>query len=74
MAKTTAAPQRGHYAKLTAGADRIEIKATVPQRGIANALKRYKLTRSNDEQRLVYFFDTPDQSLLKSGISCGRDG
>jgi hypothetical protein len=68
MAKTTAAPQRGHYAKLTAGTDRIEIKATVPQRAIANALKRYKLTRSNDEQRLVYFFDTPDQSLLKAGI------
>jgi hypothetical protein len=68
MAKTTAAPQRGHYAKLTAGADRIEIKATVPQSQIAKALKRYKLTRSNDEQRLVYFFDTPDQALLAAGI------
>ena len=68
MAKTTAAPQRGYYAQQTAGADRIEIKATVPQRQIAGALKRYKLTRSNDEQRLVYFFDTPDQALLEAGI------
>lgn len=68
MAKKTATSQRGHYARLTAGADRIEIKATVPQRQIAGALKRYKLTRSNDEQRLVYFFDTPDQALLEAGI------
>jgi hypothetical protein len=68
MAKKTASPPQGHYARLTTGADRIEIKATVPQSGIANALRRYKLTRSNDEQRLVYFFDTPDQALLESGI------
>jgi hypothetical protein len=59
---------RGEFARLTAGADAIEIKATIPHRQIAHALKRYGLTRSNDEPRLIYFLDTPDLALLQAGI------
>src|SRR5262245_28528325 len=58
----------GRVAKLTTGADAIEIKATVPHHQIARALKRYNLTRNNDEERLIYFFDTPTLELLKAGI------
>lgn len=59
---------RGRFARLTAGAEAIEIKATIPHKHIRRALKRYKLTRANDEQRLIYFFDTPELSLLDAGI------
>ena len=58
----------GQVAKLTAGADAIEIKATLPERQVAIALKRYGLTEDNDEERYIYFFDTPDLDLLEAGI------
>jgi hypothetical protein len=59
---------QGRVAKLTTGADAIEIKATIPQPQIQRALRRYKLSRNNDEQRLIYFFDTPRLELLKAGV------
>jgi hypothetical protein len=59
---------RGEFARLTAGADAIEIKATIPHQEIAHALHRYGLTRSNDEPRLIYFLDTPDLALMKAGV------
>src|SRR5262245_46271127 len=59
---------RGEFARLTAGADAIEIKATIPHQQISRALKRYKLTRNNDEPRLIYFLDTADLKLMKAGI------
>ena len=65
---TPTASAKGRFARITSGADAIEIKATIPQRQIAGALKRYKLTPRNDNERLVYFFDTPDLRLLKAGI------
>ena len=58
----------GRYARLLEGAEAIEIKATVPQKQVKAALARYGLTRSNDEQRFIYFFDTPRLDLLKAGI------
>jgi len=59
---------RGKFSRLTAGADAIEIKATIPHRQIPGALKRYRLTRNNDQPRLIYFIDTPDLKLMKAGI------
>jgi hypothetical protein len=50
------------------GAERIEIKATVPQKQVKAALARYKLTQNNDDERFIYFFDTPQLELLKAGI------
>jgi hypothetical protein len=51
-----------------AGADAIEIKATIPDHQIEEALDRYKLTPRNDEERYIYFFDTPKLDLLEAGI------
>ena len=62
------ASTRGKVAELIAGADDIEIKATVPHHQIKQALKRFGLTASNDEERYIYFFDTPELDLLKAGI------
>jgi len=59
---------RGRFAQAMAGADAIEIKATIPDHQIQKALKRYGLTESNDEERFIYFFDTPKLDLLKAGI------
>ena len=58
----------GRYARLLEGAEAIEIKATVPQKQIRTAMARYGLTQKNDEQRYIYFFDTPRLDLLKAGI------
>jgi hypothetical protein len=58
----------GRIAKLTAGVDAIEIKATIPERQVALALERYGLTEDNDEERYIYFFDTPALDLLEAGI------
>jgi hypothetical protein len=62
------AKTRGQYARLLAGAEAIEIKATIPQQQIKPALKRYNLTERNDDERYVYFFDTPRLDLLRAGI------
>lgn len=62
------AATRGRYARAVAGTDAIEIKATVPDRQVAEALKRFRLTARNDEERFIYFFDTPRLALLGAGI------
>jgi len=59
---------RGRYARLMEGVEAIEIKATIPHKQVAAALTHYKLTHNNDEQRFIYFFDTPRLELLKAGI------
>jgi len=59
---------RGRVARAMAGAEAIEIKATIPDHQIVEALKRYKLTPRNDEERFIYFFDTPKLHLLDAGI------
>jgi hypothetical protein len=50
------------------GAEAIEIKATIPDHQIRHALARFGLTASNDEERYIYFFDTPRLDLLAAGI------
>lgn len=57
----------GHYAQIMAGADAVEIKATIPAKQIAAALQYYQL-QLDDVQRFVYFFDTPDLKLFKAGV------
>ena len=53
---------RGQVARTMAGAEGVEIKATVPQNQIEAALQIYGLSREENE-RYVYFFDTPDLEL-----------
>ena len=65
---------RGHYARLLAGAEAIEIKATIPQRQIADARDRYKLTTRNDDDRYIYFFDTENLHLLRAASSLAPGG
>ena len=62
------AATRGKVAKAVAGAEAIEIKATIPDHQIRQALARFGLTASNDEARYIYFFDTPRLDLLGAGI------
>ncbi len=59
---------RGQVAQKLAGVDAIEIKATVPDHQIEPALVRYGLTVDNDEERYIYFFDTPDLALYQTGM------
>lgn len=62
------ATTRGRVAKAMAGAEAIEIKATIPHHQIRQALASFGLTARNDEARYIYFFDTPDLDLLGAGI------
>jgi hypothetical protein len=59
---------RGQVAKAVAGAEAIEIKATVPGPQIAAALRHFGMTADNDEERHIYFFDTPQLDGLKAGV------
>lgn len=59
---------QGKVAKAVAGAQAIEIKATIPDHQVTPALRRFGLTTRNDEQRYIYFFDTPKLELLAAGI------
>lgn len=59
---------RGRVAKMVSGAEGIEIKATIPEAQIDKALARFSLTADNDQDRFIYFFDTPELDLLKGGI------
>jgi hypothetical protein len=62
------AATRGQVGRQVAGADAIEVKATVAEDQIDFALDRYGLTVDNDEERYIYFFDTPEKELLASGF------
>jgi hypothetical protein len=59
---------RGRLARAMTGADAIEIKVTIPDNQIEAALRRYGLTPNNDEERYIYFFDTPALELHEAGI------
>jgi hypothetical protein len=62
------AATKGKVAKTVAGADDVELKATIPHRQIHWGLRRYNLTKANDQERHIYFFDTPDLELFHAGI------
>jgi len=62
------AATRDKVARQVAGVDAIEIKATIREAQIAEALRRYRLSVDNDKHRDIYFFDTPDLLLLNGGM------
>jgi len=62
------AATRGQIARKLVGVDAIEIKVTIPDAHIEAALSRYDLTVDNDEERYIYFFDTPNLDLFKAGM------
>jgi hypothetical protein len=67
-AKARGAATKDRVAGLVAGVDAIEVKATIPDHQVETALNRFGLTVGNDEERYVYFFDTPSLDLFESGI------
>ena len=62
------AATKGRVAKTVAGADDVELKATIPHKQIHWGLRRYNLTKANDQERHIYFFDTPNLELFHAGI------
>lgn len=62
------AATRNKVADKVAGVDAIEIKITIPDAQVEPALSRYGLTVDNDEEHDIYFFDTPDLDLFKTGM------
>ena len=62
------AETRGRFARLLAGTETLEIKATIPQRQIMETRDRYELSTHNDDERFIYFFDTERLDLLRAGI------
>ncbi len=58
---------RGQVARAMAGTEGVEIKATIPEQQIDAALALYHLALDNNE-RFIYFFDTPDLKFFEEGI------
>jgi hypothetical protein len=63
-----AAASRGRVGNLVAGADSVEVKATIAHERIKRGLKHLGLDKSDAERRLIYFFDTPKLALFRAGI------
>src|SRR5215470_8471628 len=59
---------RGKVAALVSGANSIEIKVTIPETQVDSTLARFGLTFDNDEERYIYFYDTPELDLHRAGI------
>ena len=68
IVKQRGAATKGRAAKVVAGADFVEVKATIPSQHVAAALARYGLDPAKQADRYIYFFDTPDLSLLAAGV------
>jgi hypothetical protein len=58
---------RGQVARTMAGAEGVEIKATIPETQVDAALEIYHLALDNND-RFIYFFDTPELELFETGI------
>jgi hypothetical protein len=58
---------KGQVTQTMAGVDDVEIKATIPDHQIDEALRSYNLKKDNNE-RYIYFFDTPDLKLFEVGV------
>ncbi len=58
---------RGQVAKILAGTDGVEIKATIPPKQIASAMQHFGL-RVDQRERYIIFFDTPTSELFNDGI------
>ena len=53
---------------LSAGADSVELKLTVPEAGHRSAVRALELDPLDAQIRLVCFFDTPDLTLNRHGV------
>jgi len=62
------AATKGRMAKTVSGADDVELKATIPHKQIHWGLRRYSLSADNDQERHIFFFDTPNLDLFHSGV------
>ncbi|MGB3037191.1 MAG: hypothetical protein WBB72_07405 [Methyloceanibacter sp.] len=67
ISKPTTAPN-GPFSSQVTGADTIEVKMTVANAQIRDALRKFDLRVDEEEKRYVYFFDTPERDLLEAGI------
>jgi hypothetical protein len=63
----TVAETRGQVARTMAGVEAVEIKATIPDQQVQAALDFYGL-KLDDNERYIYFFDTPELELFASGV------
>ena len=68
IATNRGAATKGQVSRQVVGVDAIEIKVTIPDAQIEQALNRCGLTVDNDEKRYIYFFDTLDLTLFKAGV------
>lgn len=68
IVKKRGAATKGRAAKVVAGADFVEVKATIPPQQVVATLKRYGLDPATQVDRYTYFFDTPDLDLLDAGV------
>jgi hypothetical protein len=59
---------KGKVASQMFGTETVEIKATIPTHQVRNALKGHGLDQNNDDERYIYFFDTPELDLFQAGI------
>ncbi len=59
---------RDRVARQVVGVEAIEVKATISETEVDGALHRFNMTVNNDEERYIYFFDTPQLDLLNAGI------
>lgn len=67
ISKPTTAPN-GPFSSQVTGADTIEVKMTVANAQIRDALRKFDLRVDEEEKRYVYFFDTPERDLLEAEI------
>ena len=67
ISKPTTAPN-GPFSSQVTGADTIEVKMTVANAQIRDALRKFDLRVDEEEKRYVYFFDTPERDLLEAGF------
>jgi hypothetical protein len=59
---------KGRAGKAVVGSAFVEIKATIPPHQVEHVMTRFDLHGENDDERFIYFFDTPDLALFASGI------
>jgi hypothetical protein len=68
MAMQKATTPRGRVGKFVAGADSVEVKATIAHTGTKRGLKHFGLSEKRAEKRFIYFFDTPGLELFGGGV------
>jgi hypothetical protein len=65
---TIATAQLGELLALIRGADSVELKVTVPERGQRSTVTQLGMDPIDAQIRQVFFFDTPDLALDASGV------